>query len=283
VRSSCDFLRALFERATTDAPSWLVATEHARAADLQLAGKDLPVVWDNGPHTVDLAFRGYAYAKHESDLTGGTWIEYDEHTPEVWHVPLRDTLVAHTVAHVPAGGYVIDGGFAPAIERVLDAQGIAYTLVCGEPRVEVEAFRATKTTVLPIFEGRARMKLDGAWAKETRTLDRGAIFVPIRQPNARLIVNLLDPAGPDSLAQWGELAACFERKEFMEDYVAEPAARELLARDPALRAQFDAAVAADPALAQSPKAKLDWLYRRLPAWDERVDLLPIYRTDRELR
>jgi hypothetical protein len=276
-------MRALFERAATDAPAWRAATERARAMDQQLGGKDLPVVWDNGPHVVDLAFRGYAYSKHMSELTGGAWIEYDETKPEVWSVPLRDTLVAKTVAHVPTGGYVIDGGFAALVAHVLDAHGIAYTQVRGEPRVDVDAFRATKTTELPTFEGRARMQLDGAWARETRTLDRGAIFVPIRQPNARLIVNLLDPAAPDSLAQWGEFAACFERKEYMETYVAEAAAREMLARDPSLRAQLDAAIAADPALAANPKAKLDWFYRRHPSWDERENLLPVYRTDRVLR
>jgi hypothetical protein len=283
VHSTYDFLRALFERAVTDAPAWVTAEAAARNADAQLGGKDLPVVWDNGPHTADLAFRGYAFTKRESDITGGTWIEYDENKPEIWHVPLRDTLVAQTLAHVPTAGYVVDGGFAAVVAHVLDAHGIAYRPVRGEPRIDVEVFRATKTTTQPMFEGRARMQLDGAWARETRTLDRGAIFVPIRQPNTRLIVNLLDPSGPDSLAAWGEFATCFERKEYMETYVAEQAARDMLQRDPSLRAQLDAAIAADPALAASPKAKLDWFYRRHPAWDERFGLLPVYRSDVELR
>ena len=67
----------------------------------------------------------------------------------------------------------------------------------------------------------------------------------------------------------------------MESYVAEQAAREMLSKDPTLRAQFDAALAADPALAKDPGQRLEWFYRRHPAWDERFNLLPIYRTDRE--
>jgi hypothetical protein len=281
--ASYDFLRALLERAVTDASAWQDATRRARTADLQLGGKDVPVAWESGPHTVDLAFPGYAYTRRDSALTGGTWIDYDERKPEVWHVPLRDTLAPKTSARVPVGGYVIDGGFAPIVAHALDAHGISYIELQSQPTLEVEAFRATKVTPQPSFEGRMRMQLDGAWAKETRTLDRGAIFVPIRQPDARVIVNLLDPAGPDSLAQWGEFAACFERKEYMETYVAEAAAREMLARDPSLRAQLDAAITANPALATSPKAKLDWFYRRHPSWDERENLLPVYRTDRVLR
>jgi len=64
----------------------------------------------------------------------------------------------------------------------------------------------------------------------------------------------------------------------MESYVAEDVARAMLEKDPSLRAKFDAALAADPELAKSPERRLDWFYQRSPAWDERVNLLPIYRT-----
>lgn len=71
----------------------------------------------------------------------------------------------------------------------------------------------------------------------------------------------------------------FERKEYIEPYVIEAAAREMLATQPALRAEFEAAIAADPALAKSAEAKREWFYRRHPSWDERTNLLPVYRTD----
>jgi hypothetical protein len=115
-----------------------------------------------------------------------------------------------------------------------------------------------------------------------RTLDRGAIFISLHQPNVRLIVHLLDPAGPDSFAQWGFVQSAFERKEYMEAYVAEQAAREILAKDPSLRAKFDAAIAADPEMAKSPEKRLEFFYKLHPAWDERVNLLPIYRVDAPL-
>jgi hypothetical protein len=120
--------------------------------------------------------------------------------------------------------------------------------------------------------------LEGAWAPETRTLDRGAIFVPIDQPSARLVLHLFEPALPDSLVRWGLFNAVFEHKEYMEPYVAEQVAREMLAADPSLQATFDAALAADPVLAKSPALRLEWFYKRHPSWDERVNLLPIYRT-----
>jgi hypothetical protein len=237
------------------------------------------VAWQNGPHVTELAFRGYAYERKPSEVSGGTWIVYDEARPQIWSVPLRDELVPKTSAHVPRAGYIVDGGFAARVVEVLDAHGVRYERVSGTPRLAVEAYRASKVTPQPLFEGHARLQLDGAWGHETRTLDRSAIFVPVRQPGARLIVQLFDPVAPDSLAQWGILATAFEQKEYMESYVAEEAARSLLESDPALRARFDAALAADPALAKDPAKRLDWFYRLHSAWDERTNLWPIYRVD----
>jgi hypothetical protein len=279
VRSSYHFLQALLERATTDAAAWQAAEQRARDADLAIGDSELPLVYDNGPHTREIEFRGYAYERRKSEISGGTWTYYDETKPQIWKVPLRDEIVPRTIARVPKDGYFVDGGYAKQVAAVLDAHGIRYRAALEGASVPVEVFRASKVTVQPLFEGHARLQLEGTWTRETRTLDRGAIFVPIQQPNARLIVHLLDPAGPDSLAQWGELANAFERKEYMESYVAEDTARAMLAADPALREQFDAALAADPALAADSGKRLEWFYRRSPAWDERTNLLPIYRYD----
>ena len=105
-----------------------------------------------------------------------------------------------------------------------------------------------------------------------------AIFVPIDQSSPRLIVHLLDPAGPDSLAQWGELATAFERKEYIEPYVLEDAAKAMIDEDPKLRERFEKMLA-DPAFANDPEARREWFYKLLPSFDERLNLLPIYRTD----
>jgi len=254
-------LQAIVEQATRDAAAWQRVEHDAEVADLALRGTSVPMVWDNGPHTRPLAFRGYAYTKQPSDISGADWIVYDETKPQLWNVPRE--------------GYIIDGGFAPVVAAVLDRHGIQHEPIRG--RVAVEAFRVQHVTYPPMFEGHARVELQGAWAPETRELDRGAIRVPIDQPHVRLIVQLLDPALPDSLAQWGLFDTVFERKEYMESYVTEAVAREMLAKDPALRATFDAALAADPALAKDPARRLEWFYRRHPAWDERQDLLPVYR------
>ncbi|MBP6799318.1 MAG: peptidase M14, partial [Luteimonas sp.] len=71
----------------------------------------------------------------------------------------------------------------------------------------------------------------------------------------------------------------FERKEYMEAYVAEAVAREMLAADPRLRAEFERRLREDQAFAADPSARLEFFHRRHASWDERLDLYPVLRTD----
>jgi hypothetical protein len=280
AESTYHALQAIFEEGTRNAATWQQREADASRATDALRGTSIPMVYENGPSHHDIPFRGFAYTKRPSEISGGEWIVYDETKPEVWTVPLYDELVPKVSVTAPAEGYIIDGGYAPQIAAVLDRHGISHRPITGQPRVTVDVFRATKVAYGMPFEGHLRATFEGAWTKETRTLDRGAIFVPIRNNHLRLVVQLLDPALPDSLAQWGELDTAFEQKEYMESYVAEEEARRMIGMSPALAEQLAAAIAADPELAKSPEKRLDLFYRKHPAWDERLDLLPVSRTDR---
>jgi hypothetical protein len=270
-------LQAVFELARTEAAVWSAAVAEAARADAKLGGTDVVLSWETGPHKTEIEFRGYAYQKAKSEISGAEWITYDEHKPEIWRVPLYDQLVPRGPIHVPRAGYIVDGGFAAQVAAVLDRHGLRHVPIAGQPRLDVEAFRATKVTYQPPFEGKAPVALEGAWTSEARTLEQGAMFVPVDQPGARLVIHLLEPGLPDSVVQWGMFNAVFERKEYMEGYVLEQAARDMLAADPSLKAKFEEALAADPEMAGSPRKRLEWFYRRHPAWDERVNLVPIYR------
>jgi hypothetical protein len=51
----------------------------------------------------------------------------------------------------------------------------------------------------------------------------------------------------------------------------------MLAESPALKADFEAKLASDPAFAASPAARLRFFYQRHPSWDERLNLYPVFR------
>jgi len=90
---------------------------------------------------------------------------------------------------------------------------------------------------------------------------------------------LLEPQAPDSLLAWGLFNNAFEPKEYMEEYVAEDVAREQMAADPAVAAEFKRRLESDPAFAKNPHARLEFFARRHASWDERLNLYPVLRAN----
>jgi len=225
-------------------------------------------------------FRGYAYTRSPSPISGGLVTVYDPSTPQIWRVPLRDQVSASLIVKVPRGCYVVPVAFAPEIASRLEPHGIGFHRLAN-PRegIEVEAFRAdgVKFAAAPV-EGRMRAALQGAWSEERVSILPGALIIPLAQPLARLIAALFEPQAPDSFAAWGFFNACFEQKEQMEPYVAEQIARDMLAKDPALSKEFARKLGQDADFAKSPSARLEFFLRRHVSWDNRHNLYPILRS-----
>ena len=112
---------------------------------------------------------------------------------------------------------------------------------------------------------------------ETRSFPPGSVVVPLAQPAARVILNLLEPQAPDSLVRWGFFNAIFEEKEYAEHYVLEELASQMMASDPQLRQEFQQQLAVDPDFAASPAARLRFFYKRSPYWDPQMNLYPVGR------
>jgi hypothetical protein len=129
------------------------------------------------------------------------------------------------------------------------------------------------------FEGRMRAHLTGAWHAEMYRPQDGALFVPMAQPLARLLVALFEPRAPDSFAAWGLFNACFEQKEHMEPYVAEQIARDMIDQDPRLAAEFWSRCEHDAKFAANPVARLEFFLRRHASWDARYNLYPVLRME----
>jgi len=112
---------------------------------------------------------------------------------------------------------------------------------------------------------------------ETRVFPAGSVIVPLAQPAARLLMNLLEPEAPDSFVRWGFFNAIFEQKEHGEPYVLEALAREMMANEPSLRDEFQELLANDEEFAASASARLRFFHKRSPYWDPQMNLYPVGR------
>ena len=234
VRITRNLVVGMLEQAARHGRDWLDAAAAADARAATLGGMDVPLDWKATDRVRTVDFRGYAWTRTHSDVSGALATRYD----------------------------------------------IAYSRLGAGPErsMELEVFRADKVDFgRQPTEGRQRLAVEGDWRPERREVRAGDLFVPIAQARSRVAMALLEPRAPDSLLQWGTFNNAFERKEYMEPYVAEAVARGML-RDPEVRAAFEERLARDPAFAADPAARLDWFYRRHASWDERYALYPVFRS-----
>ena len=279
VRITRNTIVAVLEGVAANGAAW---QREAAAADQRagkLAGQPVALDYKAGPKTRTVAFRGYAYTRTPSEISGALMTRYDENTPQVWNLPMKDDVQPSLTLKAPRGGYLVPAAHAAWVAAKLDVHGIAYRRLDGAlPKARVETFRADQADfAAQSVEGHQRLTASGEWKPEVRNVAAGALFVPIAQPKARLAMALLEPQAPDALAAWGEFNNAFERKEYMEDYVAEEVAREMLAADPKLKAAFEQKLKSDPAFAKDPQARLEFFYRRHSSWDGSYRLYPVLR------
>jgi hypothetical protein len=283
VRITRNTIANLVEMTARQGREWMSLAREADKRARQLGGKEVALEYDNGPHTTTIDFRGYAYTREQSAISGGLVTRYDTSKPEIWRVPLRDTVIAKISVRAPRGGYLIPRAHAAWLAERLAVHGIEFSDIdAALPEQEVETFRATrKTFATAPSEGRTTVRLEGSWRTERREVAAGSIYVPVGQPKARLVMALLEPQSSDSFVAWGFFNAAFEAKEYMEPYVAEQIAEQLLAQDAAAAAEFKRRVAEDADFAKDATARLEFFLRRHSAWDDRRDLYPVFRIDAE--
>ena len=280
VRITRNTIVSLLSQVAAHGKEWQKMTQDADARATAMAGADFPISYRTTFNAKTIEFPGYEYTRGYSEVSGGLMTHYDESKPQMWSVPLRDEVVPDLKVAAPKGGYLVPLADAARIGAKLKQHGIAFKVLASDQMAaEVETFRATKTKFgTQSFEGHQSLAVEGDWGRERRSLAKGALFVPIAQPKARLVMTMLEPRGADSLLAWGEFNNAFERKEYMEEYVAEDVARAQLEADPALREEFQKKLDSDAEFNKSQAKRLEFFARRHASWDERYNLYPVMRT-----
>jgi len=248
--------------------------EQMGAHPLGKAKFPLALAW--GGQTTPVLFRGYRFDRELSDVSGAIWIKYFE---EPWNVslPMQAGYKVTAETTLPAA-YIIPAPWTQVID-VLAAHQVKMTRTAEPWTGEVETYQCTGMKwQTPPFEGRhptfngeaasgAGRYGDCELVKQQRTFPAGSAVIELNQRLSRVAVGWLEPAAPDSALQWGFFDPIFEQKEYGENYVLEELAREMMARDPRLKAEFERKVASDPAFAASPSARLEFFFERSP-WFE---------------
>ena len=212
------------------------------------------------------------------------------YTHEPWNVSLPAQTGYKVTAETAApAAYIIPAQWTGVID-VLVAHQVEMTRTTGSWSGMVETYRcAGMSWQGPPFEGRhptfngEAQRDPGKFGscvlvREKLDFPAGSSVVKLNQRLSRVAMAWLEPAAPDSAMQWGFFDPIFEQKEYGEAYVLEELAREMMAKDPRLKAEFEKKITSDPTFAGSPQARLEFFYERSPWYAaNQVGLYPVGR------
>ena len=200
----------------------------------------------------------------KSDLSGADWVRHNYDKPITLKCPLITSYEPTSSLQLPEA-YILMPQWTDVI-ALLDLHDIKYTRISQQKQVEVETYRYTKAVFSSRqSEGRIPvLKTEYTTQKETLMVPEGSVIIDMNQPNGRLAAWLLEPSAPGSLVYWGFFNQVVQsthefwiRLPYMEEK-----GRELLAKDPVLKAEFEERKK-DPKFANDPQAILNFFYQKV--------------------
>ena len=285
VQATVDLVELMLEQINRHPAALLAATAKAdadvvaRAHDVQAS---VPLTFKPNPTPTPFELKGYAFSLTHSDISNSDWIQYDPSKPKTYAIENWNGLLPD-LSITPPAAYAIPAQWTAIIDK-LDAHSIRYQRLDHAATIHAEGYQlADPTWASQSFESHLMLRhftlhTDSADV----TLPAGSIIVPMDQREANVAINLLEPQAPDSLLHWGFLNAIFETKEYGEPRVLEKLARDMLAKDPALKAKFEKKLHDDPAFAADTEARLEFFFERSPWYAvQHVGDYPVLRLDAE--
>jgi Zinc carboxypeptidase len=280
VIGTYDFLRSALTEVNRD-PERLRRVGREADERTVAAGKDFnpnrmyPLDYELTDEITPFALKAFQYETEHSEISGDLRVIYGREPLDLT-VPMYQTFKV-TKAVAPPLQYIVPVQWTEVIS-VLKAHGLEMKTLAESASIEVETYGFTNVSwPQGPFEGRHMPRFDVKRSMETRMFPAASVVLSLDHPSAKVILNLLEPEAPDSLARWGFFNAIFEEKEYAEHYVLEALARQMLADDPALAQEFQELLSSDEEFAASPSERLRFFYKRSPYWDPQMNLYPVGR------
>jgi murein tripeptide amidase MpaA len=219
-------------------------------------------------------FKGVEYDIIHSDLTDGIWVQFSD-KPKDYDLVLFDKLMPSKTVVLP-DAYIIPVEWTKVISK-LKLHGIKYTTLIEAKEFEIKTYKFSNVSFANYpYEGR-QMVQDFSMQEISlnKTYHAGSVIVPVNQRTVKIIAHLFEPEGPDSFVHWGFFNSIFERKEYVETYVMEKMAREMIQEKPELLDQYKQAIKDNPEVYNNQWAKVFWFFERTPFWDQQKDVYPV--------
>ncbi len=285
-----DIMRHTFDIICADADGLRKAVRDSDTEFIARAGdRSAPPVYLAGrvsnEHSRPLLYHALRNAPFKSEVTGTMVTRYTSELDDLQTV-IHDQIDTTVEAQMPLG-YLIPAAFGPVAD-ILALHGVEMERTAKPIEGVFETYRFSNTKTAQGTEGHVMLTYDARLVKEHIKIPAGSYWVPMKQRRARLILALVEPQAPDSLAAWGLMNAVFFSEGAgggrggrggldLGEYLSEPIARKMMADQPELRKQFEAQLSADPNFAADPRARMAWWFEKSKYEQEDNGRYPIVR------
>ncbi len=282
VEATYAFMQQVIDVTQRDAR--LIA-ENRKKADEQVAAQaEFALNWklDTAKKT-QISFKGYEAKYKPSGLSGFDRLYYDRDAPYEKAINSWSDFVPSIMVKKPVA-YVIP----QAWQKVIDLLKLN--------RVQMRQLRADEAITLDMYYiddyKTSPRPFEGHYLHSNVTLSvqrqkvnffEGDYVVYVNQPKNRYIVEALEPQGVDSYFAWNFFDSVLGQKEHFSAYVFEDQSAAILDKNTQLKKEFASAKAANPELAKSAAAQLDWVYEHSEFYEKTYLRYPVGRLMNDIK
>jgi hypothetical protein len=224
-----------------------------------------------------ISFKGFEHSVPLHPITGLKELTYDRSMPYERAFPWYRTYVAADSVRVPKY-YVVGGQEQHVIDRLKANHVVFETLTADQiDTLTVFSVKSYKSPSSP-YEGHFKLsKIEVGESQQLVKLKPGDILIPSNQDAALFIHASLQPRAEDSYLTWNFFDSYLQQKEYFSNYVFKDQIADILAKDQALKEEYQLRKSTDEKFRNSEWDQLYFIYSRSPYFEQTFMRLPVYQ------
>jgi hypothetical protein len=262
----------------TEKKSGKIKNLRANAAAEILQRKTYPITYkvDQENPTI-LNFKGYEATTINSKVTNGKRLFYDTAKPFTKEINYYNNFLREKEISIPKA-YILQQGWHQIIDR-LKNNNIQFSTFNKDTTITVQVNHILDyKTRASAYEGHY-LHYNTTVSKSTQeiTFRTGDLYIPTNQNGVRYLLETLEASATDSFFNWNFFDTILQQKESYSAYVFEDIAIDVLAKNQALKKQFEDKLEKEEAFANNPRAQLDFIYKNSKHYETTHLRLPVFK------
>ncbi|MGB3529942.1 MAG: M14 family metallopeptidase [Saprospiraceae bacterium] len=276
VHATYELMKTFIDFATTHGPE--IKQVRAKTRDTEKTQKQFPLSWssDRSISSTRL-YKGYESGYKSSEVSGLPRLYYDRSKPFEKIIPFFDTYHPTAFVEKPSA-YIMPQGWWRVAE-LLKANKVKFYPLQHDTVIQVEVYKIEeyKSSPRPYEKHHPNSQVKTSITTQNISFRKGDLYIPMNQVANRYLMEVLEPAAPDSYFAWNFFDSVLGQKEGYSAYAFEDIAADYLTNHPAARLLLDEAKLKDSILAKSGSQQLEFIFKNSPWFEPAYMRYPVYR------